>query len=391
MLTLLLNYWTSPAALSAFGSTALISLIPNLLLLLFPAFSNGASDAVAWQWGQCLAAGGLLGDVFLHTLPHILMQGEHGPDHHDHHHHEHDHNAKKNRRRRTTQEHHHHHQEHHHHHGHDDKFPMGLWILLGFFVFLLVDVVLRMVQEMADNDDDNDKNNKATTTGAETQQLQNNHDDTCNGGSADKNKIKPHSHHHHDSKRKKEWSLIVLNLTADALHNFTDGAAIGASYAAAAHNSTAAATALINPGSVATLSILLHEVPHELGDYCTLVGYFVQFGTAVAALLGTAVALLVAQSSSSSATDSHHDHDHHDDTSSGNNNKDALLLSTAGGFLYLAATTLLPHVLSEKVARPWHRLGHLVAFVLGVSFMYAVAWLEEAEHDHGHGHHHHEL
>lgn len=51
-----------------------------------------------------------------------------------------------------------------------------------------------------------------------------------------------------------------LNLAADFTHNFTDGLAIGASF-------------LVGPavGMVTTITILLHEVPHEIGDFAILV------------------------------------------------------------------------------------------------------------------------
>lgn len=51
-----------------------------------------------------------------------------------------------------------------------------------------------------------------------------------------------------------------LNLVADFLHNFTDGLAIGASYMAG--NSI---------GYVTTFTILLHEIPHEIGDFAILI------------------------------------------------------------------------------------------------------------------------
>ena len=51
-----------------------------------------------------------------------------------------------------------------------------------------------------------------------------------------------------------------LNLAADFAHNFTDGLAIGASF-------------LVNRnlGLITTMTILLHEVPHEIGDFAILV------------------------------------------------------------------------------------------------------------------------
>ena len=51
-----------------------------------------------------------------------------------------------------------------------------------------------------------------------------------------------------------------LNLAADFAHNFTDGLAIGASYLAG-HNI----------GLITTLTILFHEVPHEIGDFAILI------------------------------------------------------------------------------------------------------------------------
>lgn len=51
-----------------------------------------------------------------------------------------------------------------------------------------------------------------------------------------------------------------LNVIADFTHNFTDGLAIGAAYLAGQ-----------NIGLVTTLTVLLHEVPHEIGDYAILI------------------------------------------------------------------------------------------------------------------------
>jgi solute carrier family 39 (zinc transporter), member 7 len=51
-----------------------------------------------------------------------------------------------------------------------------------------------------------------------------------------------------------------LNLAADFTHNFTDGLAIGASFLAGR-----------SIGAVTTATILLHEVPHEIGDFAILI------------------------------------------------------------------------------------------------------------------------
>jgi len=49
-------------------------------------------------------------------------------------------------------------------------------------------------------------------------------------------------------------------LAADFSHNFTDGLAIGASFIAGQ-----------NIGIITTLTILFHEVPHEIGDFAVLI------------------------------------------------------------------------------------------------------------------------
>eukprot|EP00308_Calcidiscus_leptoporus_P005937 CAMPEP_0119391958 /NCGR_PEP_ID=MMETSP1334-20130426/119308_1 /TAXON_ID=127549 /ORGANISM="Calcidiscus leptoporus, Strain RCC1130" /LENGTH=91 /DNA_ID=CAMNT_0007414735 /DNA_START=1 /DNA_END=272 /DNA_ORIENTATION=+ len=79
-----------------------------------------------------------------------------------------------------------------------------------------------------------------------------------------------------------------LNLAADAAHNFTDGLMLGAAFSTS-----------WEVGCSSTLAVLFHELPHEVGDVAILMqaGFSkwqairAQLGTAVAALLGTIVAL----------------------------------------------------------------------------------------------------
>ena len=129
------------AVIAAFSSTALISLAPNVLLILFPHFASGEGPNSSFLslW-QALAAGGLLGDVFLHVVPHSL--------------------------------------------GGDSD--VGLWILLGFFCFFFSDSLMRSLGD--DKSDHNHKHGKK------------------------KNDEDP-------SSAEKKSSMVLLNLTADALHN----------------------------------------------------------------------------------------------------------------------------------------------------------------------------
>lgn len=81
------------------------------------------------------ASGGLLGDAFLHLIPHSLST-------HDHHHHEGD------------QHHHHDHDQHcsahsHSHedaHDHSNETRVGLWILGGILMFLFVEKMVRVIK-----------------------------------------------------------------------------------------------------------------------------------------------------------------------------------------------------------------------------------------------------
>ena len=79
-----------------------------------------------------------------------------------------------------------------------------------------------------------------------------------------------------------------LNLAGDFCHNFTDGLAIGASYLAG--NTV---------GMITTATILIHEVPHEIGDFAILIksgcprmkAILLQSTTAIGAMIGTAMGI----------------------------------------------------------------------------------------------------
>ena len=282
---------SSNAFAAALISTAFISLAPNLLLFAFPGVAN-AADSPLLSLGQALAAGSLLGDVFLHTLSHAT----------------------------------------------DDD--AGFWVLVGFTIFLLMDMTIRSLQGHPQKHqhqlNENESKNEIVKT-----------------SSSEKTLFTP---------------TVLLNLTADALHNFTDGLAIGASFAVSSATGSIQSV-LASRGGLATLSIFFHEIPHELGDYCILLkggfsknqAILAQFGTALAAMLGTVVGIYATESWG------------------------GIVYITAGGFVYLAAVNLLPEVLEPASARL--RVGQIVAFLMGIAFLYAVHLLEEEDGHHGHSHH----
>ena len=296
---------------AAFISTGLISLVPNVLLFLFPQVANRSAEKsyAILSFGQALAAGGLLGDVFLHTMPHAFADAAQ--------------------------------------HGDDAEMDWLAIVLLGGFVtFYIVDVLVRL------------------------------------SGAA-----QSHSHSHGESngdlhKSKSSGtglsSAVILNLAADSLHNFTDGLAIGASYASAANHFATytegssfisrALSLVYSRSGLVSVSVLFHEIPHEIGDFSVLVSHGftklqainLQFLTAVAALCGTAVGI-----------------------ASVNYEGDKWMMPfTAGGFVYVAAVTILPELLQETKGGAKVHFLQVVFFVLGVAFMQGVALLEHHEHHH---------
>ncbi len=258
--------------------------------------------------GQAMAAGGLLGDVFLHTLPHA--QG-------------------------------------------GDK--VGLWVLLGFAIFLVADMLLRSLGSG------------------------HSHSESQSQSSDHKKKDTDHLHHHHQELK---TAAIWLNLAADAMHNFTDGLAIGASFASSSdhshhhhHHDPSVLSLLKSRGGLATVSIMFHEIPHELGDFAVLVkngcskrqAILAQFGTALAAMAGTVVGILLEGFAG-----------------------EALIYVTAGGFVYLAACTIIPELLEDKATLKF-RVAQILFFGAGVAFLYAVSLLESMDGGHGgHSHAHHQ-
>jgi zinc transporter 7 len=306
---------SSTAVIAALLSTGLISLAPNLILLAFPSYAVGEGISSPYlTLGQALAAGGLLGDVFLHTLPSATGNVE----------------------------------------------AVELMVLLGFTLFLMADMLIRSVG----GGHSHSHNDEA-------------HDD-------DEKKVNGHTPQKQQQHATPKTSVVVLNLVADSLHNFTDGLAIGASFALGNTNpDMSVASLLLSRGGLATLSILCHEIPHELGDFATLVraGYSkyqavqAQFMTAIAAFLGTIISLYVADGWVG----------------------ERLLYVTAGGFIYLAAVTILPEVLEDDRHSLLFRLAQLAAFISGIGFLYLVYLLEEYgeksgtsanNHGHSHGHSH---
>lgn len=138
-----------------------------------------------------------------------------------------------------------------------------------------------------------------------------------------------------------------LNLMANSIDNFTHGLAVGGSFLVG-----------FRVGLLTTFAILVHEIPHEVGDFAILLksGFSrweaakAQMATASAGLIGalTAVIFSGARNAIEAKTS-------------------WIVPFTAGGFLHIALITVLPDLLREEDKK--ESLKHLAALVSGIAVM----------------------
>lgn len=145
-------------------------------------------------------------------------------------------------------------------------------------------------------------------------------------------------------------SFGVMSLIGDGLHNFLDGLAIAAAYSVS-----------FEVGLAATIAVIMHEIPQELGDFMVLLkaGYsmksalFWNFMSAAIAIFGGLVGYFLAQNTEQFTA--------------------YLLPLAAGGFLYVGATDLLPELQKDTTTRA--SLKHILPFLLGLGFMYLMLYV----------------
>ncbi len=132
-----------------------------------------------------------------------------------------------------------------------------------------------------------------------------------------------HWHHHHTETEEANQIRPIgrMILVSDGVHNFIDGLIIGASYLVG-----------IEVGIATTIAIFLHEIPQEIGDfgillhsgYSTLKALWLNFLSALIAILGTVIALTVGGKIEALAL--------------------WLIPLSAGGFIYVAMSDLIPEM-----------------------------------------------
>ena len=146
-----------------------------------------------------------------------------------------------------------------------------------------------------------------------------------------------HWHHSHVPHEEVLHPVAVANLVGDALHNFVDGTIV-------------AGTFLVSPrlGLATAISVAIHEIPQELGDFGILVHaglkpkkvLLLNLAGALVAIAGGALTLAFASVASVGRY---------------------VLPFTAGAFIYIAATDLIPELHKEpELRKSFTQLGGLV-------------------------------
>ncbi len=366
--------WLDSSWAQAFASTTLISVVPTLILPFIPLATHGADGRVALNEKLhrtllSFAAGGLLGEVFFHSLPHLL-EGASGADNDGGHGHDHDHSG------------------HGHGHGHGAAERVSLWVLAGFLVFFVSEKAVKVLLGEEEGGHGHGHGHGHAHAHGTKAKLEDSEEEDGDGSSGEDGSVDARSGLRRRSRRIRErdgrprksppggagssprkWAegqqaqaqaLVggggglkasgYLNITVDLLHNLTDGIAIGAAFASGKGGGSV--------GLATTLSVFLHEIPHEIGDYAILVqsglslraAFLMQFCTALAAYVGTLCGL---------AAQRHEGLER------------VLVGLMSGGFLYVGAVSVLPELLAGK-ADGWQSLREVGGVVGGICLMMLV-------------------
>ncbi len=116
----------------ALSSTAIISAAPFFILFFIP-LENASEHSSLLKVLLSFASGGLLGDAFLHLIPHAIS-----PHHH--------HGNETSHAGDHSHEHSHDHSHDHHGHDHMQDMMVGLWVLAGIVAFLMVEKFVRLAK-----------------------------------------------------------------------------------------------------------------------------------------------------------------------------------------------------------------------------------------------------
>ena len=157
-----------------------------------------------------------------------------------------------------------------------------------------------------------------------------------------------HWHHCHDiscEEHNETFSYVIM--FGDAAHNFIDGMIIAASYLVS-----------IPIGIATTIAVIFHEIPHEVGDFASMLygGFSKQkalwynFLAGIVAVFGALLVLLIDLNVASITN--------------------ILIPFAAGGFIYVASADIIPEL--HKEAKPYHSVAQLLCIMAGIGIMYGL-------------------
>ncbi|KAM3671045.1 zinc transporter ZIP13 [Ammospiza nelsoni] len=226
---------------------------------------------------------------------------------------------------------------------------LGLWVIIGFLTFLVLEkIFLEKEEEYPGVDCDSKAPSGKIPNGSgcplpkgscQSQRAR----AQCNGSSLQSgpknNRIKISGY---------------LNLLANTIDNFTHGLAVAASFLVSR-----------KVGFLTTMAILLHEIPHEVGDFAILLraGFDrwsaakMQLSTALGGILGACFAICAQSPKGAGETVAW------------------ILPFTSGGFLYIALVNVVPDLLEEK--NPWNSLQQILLLCTGITVMVLLALTTE--------------
>ncbi|KAI5385398.1 IAA-alanine resistance protein 1 [Lathyrus oleraceus] len=378
--------------LNALGCSFLVSMASLICLILLPViFIQGKPSKAVVDSLALFGAGAMLGDAFLHQLPHAFG-GEHSHSHSDHADHDHGHDASSG-------------------HGHSHSLAdlsTGMSILAGIVLFLLVEKLVRYVEENSgganswghghhhhnhnskkklEDDNNSDVNNQSQSIKTKKERLvdegkednQVSHDslkgdklaqtesslrkrigsnttkdDSLNDNAEDSStdNIKP-SIVKEPVRPASSLVFGYLNLFSDGVHNFTDGIALGSAFML--HGSVG--------GWSRTLFLLAHEIPQEVGDFGILIrsgfsipkALFFNFLSALVALAGTALALVWGKDPGQSSL---------------------IEGFTAGGFIYIAIAGVLAEMNNNGKTTFRSTAVHIISLTMGMAVALGISLIE---------------
>jgi len=273
-------------------------------------------------------------------------------------------------------------------HGFNEFTYVGLWSILGILTFIILE---KLVNAHGDGESDGSDDESADGSGESAgptaastadadggtglrqrgSRLHSNPDSDANGTTVT---ARPPSRGSDEGRRRVSLpnlpaSLKVdpagyLNLLVNSMDNFTHGLAVAGSFCVSNW-----------AGVTTTLAIVIHEVPHEIGDYAILIrsgfdtrqAILSQLLTSAGGIFGAVFGLLCASAEREAIW---------------------ILPFASGGFLYIALVSLIPDMYEQET--PGFAWWRDVLNVAGGMVLVTITLVLEDYYgsDHGHGHSH---